>query len=311
MSQERMEILNLLRDQKISAEEAERLLKALDESDQRAPRPASEPGFGPREPPFGPREPHFGRHRMRRRERGFFGEIFEGIGTMVSGIVGDSLFGLGLFEDERDLEPMSLENGGFELPQGMKLVVRSRGGDISLVPGEGSRGALLPGRNERVRVLKGPDRIVLASNGSLDVQVPATAGQLDVFSAGGNLRGSRLPCALFAKSAGGNIEMGALAKPFQLWTAGGNINLSLEASLSGDSRAETLGGEIEALLPMALNAQVDAETFGEVRVDAALGRAHEDWRHGRHLAVLEMGNPDQASLLLKSMGGTVRVKGKS
>jgi hypothetical protein len=229
---------------------------------------------------------------------------------MVSGIVGDSLFGLGLFEDERDLEPFELDHGGFELPQGFKLVVRSRGGDVSLVPGDAGRGAVVSKRNERVRLLRGPDRIVLASNESLDVQVPATAGHLDVFSAGGNLRSSRLPCSLLAKTAGGNIEMGSLARPFELWSAGGNITFSLDPAYAGEGRVETLGGDVEAMLPRELNARVDAETFGEIRADRELGRCRPDWHHGRHLAVLEMGDSSKSSLLLKSMGGTVRLRAR-
>ena len=124
MTSERIEILKMVAEKKVTAEEAERLLRALDEGQGRPNRSGS-PGA--------------------RFERGMFGlgGLIEEVGSTVQEAMQDAMTTLGVSDPYEGLAHLQVEEGKFPLPAGSTLTIAQRGfktGDLELVPGEGETG---------------------------------------------------------------------------------------------------------------------------------------------------------------------------
>src|SRR5215208_2960016 len=108
MGDERLEVLRMVGEKKITVEEAERLLKALDEREQRressGPRPEWKAGL------FG------------------LGENLRGIGELIRSTVEEAVGGIGFgFEEEfGGLEEVPTVDGRFEVPEGTTLLIKKR-----------------------------------------------------------------------------------------------------------------------------------------------------------------------------------------
>ncbi len=94
MGEERMEVLRMIAEKKVTVEEGERLLRALDDRErgQPPPRPSDDA-------------------RGRERSSGFIAEMMGSIGTMVQGVVNEALGGFGMMIHGREsLTEVALED---------------------------------------------------------------------------------------------------------------------------------------------------------------------------------------------------------
>jgi hypothetical protein len=304
MGEERIEILKMVAENKITPEQAERLLRALDDGDAKR---REEPRRRPVGERFGQRGGLFG-----------LGEIFEGIGGMVQETVAEAVTGF-LGDDElRGLPAIELTGNGFRLEPGSQLsVVQGRlkhGGDLELVPGEGETCKLLDEGGEARVLARGTGAVIVAS-GALKLMVPPSAAELKVSLRGGAIRGTDLPCPASLRTLGGEIRLARLRFPFEVKTMGGELRLSLEKGLTGESVAETMGGAIELVVPEDLHLRVHAKTLGgRVELEPGLGRKQGSGGFANlESAILDLGEGpgEPASLRLKTLGGNVALRRKA
>lgn len=295
MSEERLQILRMLADKTISVDDAERLLRAVEAGDAPAPQAPPRKGAGP----FG-----FGIEQI--------GATINSMGEAIEDVMGDALEGLGLEGvSGQDSSDVPLEDGGFAIPAGSKLVLRNRkGGATSLVlsGAEGERCTVNPDAvGLRVRKLGGRV-LVLWDDGDLRISVPPTVASIKARLMGGGMKAQRVPCPVELKTMGGDLELRELRHSFDVKTMGGAIAASLDASFTGRGRAVTMGGDVQAVVPAGI--KVAAQTMGgTVEVDAALGQAV---RHGSGGGQrVEVGPPHAGAATLvelKTMGGNVRLQ---
>lgn len=308
MTPERLEILKMVSDQKITPEQAERLLKALDEGQSRREREQRDDRWAP------PGERSHGRG-------GLFGlgDVFEDVGNMVSETVHEALTGLGVDDDLRGAEEIPLEMGAFAVPAGARLIVSQRGfasgGDLDLVPGEGETCKVLPDPGTAVRVVRTAEGYAVLPAGGLKVAVPPSVSFLRVAVRGHGVRGGGLPCPVAVKTMGGDLTLAGLAHPFELKTMGGALRLALAPSLKGECLAKSMGGKVDLVLPEGLSARLEASTMGgRLEVDPSLGRQRRggDRWAGTGKLTIELGDAEAgASLLVKSTGGNMTIRRSS
>lgn len=306
MSEERLEILRMVAAKAISVDDAERLLRALDDGEQK-------------------------RHQDRCGRGGHLGakleglgEALGGIGTMVHGAVQDALAGIGVEigeDEEGSLAEAALEEGRFTIPEGTKLEIRqrrsvgeSKGGELELSAVEGDVCTVGGPDVARLRVLVGSGRAVIRwQGGPLKVAVPATVTELKALVMGGAIRAAGIDRPMALKTMGGDLDLADLSQPFEVRTMGGRIHLTLAAGLAGESRATTMGGDILVAAPAGLPAEVKAMTMaGKIEVEPGLGRVRTDKDIVRQRATVVLGEAEgeaeRAQIGLKTMGGSIRIQ---
>ena len=289
MTGERIEILKMVAEKKVTAEEAERLLRALDEGQAQRPRRAP-PSEG---------SPRF--------ERGMFGlgGLIEEVGSTVQEAMQDAMATLGVSDPHEGLAHLHVENGAFPLPAGSTLTISQRGlstGDVELVPGEGEVGKFAQGA-DHVRVLQGKDGVVLLPSGGLKLAVPPGVRSLTVSLRGGAVRGAAMPGPMSIRTMGGEVALMQVLHPLELRTMGGKVRLGLEPSIAGDCTIATMGGSVELVVPDSLALRVEAHTMGgKIELDGE--------RLSRDGGVVSLGpeGPPQLTVHIKTTGGKVRLR---
>lgn len=308
MNDTQKEILRMLADKVITVDEAERLLKAVNDGEKR-----KEEG-----------RPHFGRHHH--PMSGIFesiGETFADIGPMVkqsiedvmTGVIGDDLGDV----DEEELAQVELLDGTCTIPSGAQLILihdwkagcAKQNLRLHGVPGEVCR--LSEEGAKHVRVRQNSTHVVMQwSDGPLAIDVPETVSAVKVNVKGGDIHAQRLGCELNLKTMGGNLEILDLSKPFHAKTMGGNITLSLLNDWQGQGRAHTMGGNIELTVPSDGAAfKVKASTMGgTVKFDQEMRPLESKQSFpGKNKVKIQVGEGETDSLIaLKTMGGDIEVR---
>lgn len=297
MSEERLQILKMLADKTISVEEAERLLRAVETGDARkagAKAPPRTGGFA-----FGGLDQ--------------IGAALDAVGEVIEDSVNDALEGIGWEGGAADAADVTLQDGGFAVPVGTRLVLRHRKGGaagLELVGADGDRCTVNADQVTGLRVRRrGSNRIlVLWDSGSLRAQVPSTAAGLKARLLGGAIKAEALPCPAQLKTMGGDVELRGLRHPFDAKTMGGAVLASIERAFAGRGRAVTMGGDIRARVPAGL--ALTAQTMGgAVEIDAALGEAVRHTAGGGWRVDVGAPGPTATAVIeLKTMGGNVRVE---
>ena len=174
MSKAREEILRLVAEGKITPEEGDRLIAALD-----APTSRQDPGHST----------GFGEG---------IGQLFQEIGDAVRRGVEEAVSAAQrTFEEHHaGTTPIDVRSGSFDLPQGIRLRVQpavrfsfgggSRGGHVIIRGVDGPQARIL--RGEAVEVHRRDDEIFLTwAKGNLELELPRHCAALDVRCMGGDL----------------------------------------------------------------------------------------------------------------------------
>jgi hypothetical protein len=294
-----MEILRMVADKVIDVEDAERLLRALEEGDRRRVEPPRRPGV----------------------VAGALDGVSEAIGAigqLVQSTVADAMEGVDLelhtLEEDECGPSIELHPPDFEIPEGGRLSIRGRvtGGTLTLLPSEGSRCVIEAVDGAQVRVRQEGERIRLHwRQGPLTVRVPATVAQLDARVMGGDLIACGLTCRLEAHAMGGRMELLGISKGFDCKTMGGDLVLKLGDTLDSSSRARSMGGNVVVEVPEGLNARLVATTTGgELRAEAGIGKLRREGNRFQHKTVIGLGldTAQSPEISVKSTGGDVWVR---
>jgi hypothetical protein len=312
MSQEQVEILKMVADRVITAEEGERLLRALEEGEAKRRDHSSEQ-----------------RHRHGRGFRPLagakLGDLLSDLGGVVQDAVEEALGEVGgdFDGDDERYEEVALTAGRLALPERTLLLVRHRpfhglahglgagDGDVELVGTDGDTLVVSASEQTGLRVLRGKGRVALSfARGPVKLEVPASVDGLKVLTTTGSIRAERLGCAAELRTMGGNIACAQVSQSLKARSMGGGLRFELLPAMKGELRAATMGGDIEARLLEGIAAEVRCTAVGEIDIDPALGssRRGADFPFGK--AVFEIGGAagaKSASVRLKSLGGKIRV----
>jgi len=296
MGQERTEILRMVAEKKISVEEAERLLRAIEDGDRLRPE------------------------GTKAGQRGFrFGEFLGDVGSMVQGVVEEAASGIGAAfgDEEPGGEVLPLAGGRFEVAAGSRLMIRQRRwkgrGDLSLAGVEGSVCELV-GTIDGVRAFAEQKRLVVTlGEGSLRVAVPASVAEMKAVTMGGRIQAEALGCPVEIRSMGGDVNLRGARLPFELKSMGGGVRVEIETGLTGESRAETMGGHTRIDLPGGINRLIAASRWGGATAadpEIGAGQKRDRWSGKAVLEIAAQDPATAATLRLKSTGGRIELRRK-
>ncbi|MBN2054570.1 hypothetical protein JW905_06595 [bacterium] len=301
-SKERLEILAMVAEKKITVEEAERLLAALAEGDRLAAE---------------------ARRGGRRRDAGsnplqWLDGVVDEIGPMVSTVVSDVMGSvdsiLDMDEEEDPSAAVSMVKT-LRLEPGTELLVaagqrrfgpvKSSTVSIRAVPGvECSIVNDGPGVHITHR---GKQLVIRADKGDVRISAPNVLASIDVRHLHGDIQVQGFNAAVALKTMGGAIILKDMEGSARVKTMGGHIKV-IGYRPRDDARFVSMGGNIDVTLPGDLSARIQALTMGGVLdVDKRLGTVSSRPHIARQQAVLLMGD-GASSVSFKTMGGNIVIR---
>jgi hypothetical protein len=233
---ERLLILNLLRDGKITTDDAERLLRALTTStgETRTGKKGSE--FDRVFEHIGKEFRHFNTEKFGREMQSFGEKLrrqFEGFAREM--------------RDTVERTAPSAGSGPVELSDRAIVRVSQKAGDVSLVP-SGDRRLTVTAPNYNIRLVEGEQRAeVSAVGGPAEVRIPSQTRRVVVEAAGGTLTVKGLTVeGLSARVVGGGTVLEQVVADVELDVVGAGAELS---DVVGNTvEVKTNGGGIRARL---------------------------------------------------------------
>lgn len=300
MSEARLIILNMLSEKKISIEEAERLLKAL-ETESKAK-------------PFSNVFKEIGQSLQnipRSDAAQVVSEAFEHVKNTVSSV--------GSILDGTDQDQQ------LQIGPGTDLKVNHGGGNLLLHTIEGEE-LILSGARRGCSMDSEQNSVTVNSGGgNLAVGIPANVQMLSINTGGGNVSVRGLSVQqLHARSAGGNLSaegmhageakissMGGHVSLKELQTnslearsIGGNVDVSIQPTKEGVIDLHSVGGNVDLKLPEDASFSVTADTLGgKFSTEFEL----EDYRSHGGKAEGRTGS-DGLTIRLRTKGGNARVR---
>lgn len=311
MNEERKEILRMLAEKIITVDDAEKLLKALDEGERRRAEADRS-------------RPRTFHHFIRPDAFTGVGQALAGIGPMVHEAVHEAMEGVQnvivVKEDEEGAQELTTAGMSFEIEAGSGLLVRnkgfrrSRGGNVIVRGIEGPVCRYGGTGAGGVKVYRMGDRYILSwPEDDLEVDVPATVSNLTVLTKGGDMTIENLGCRLDAKTMGGDIEASGLKTDFSVTTMGGDIRIEVPEGWQGRGAGSSMGGDIEVAIPKSVPARISASTMGgSIEIPDSLGKVvHTKSSPGvKAEAVVGPEKEPASEIRLKSMGGDIELGGK-
>jgi len=296
MNEERMKVLEMVADGTISADDAAKLLDALNDS-------GGKHRFHAPHPPKPPR-------------LGAFHGVFHTMGDMMGEVMKEMRVGFGREDIPSDaVEAESLDE---EIPAGASVRVKSPGmklcgssGSVKVTRSESGRLVVRPVTGEKLRILRDGDDIqIYISEGGAELEIPEAAGSVELTLKAGSISVNDLHCPLKARTMGGSVHLARPGAHFSIKTMGGGLDLVLGPEWNGGSKAKTMGGGVSVELLEGFSGRVDASTMGG-SVEASGVRVIEDRPSpGSSRKVVAMGDDDDSSILVvKTMGGGVTIRG--
>lgn len=297
MNEERMKVLEMVADGTISADDAAKLLDALNDGGSRQRI----------RPPHPPRHPRHG---------GPFQGVFHSVGGMMGELMKEMR--VGFAGEEVPADAVEVDRLDEELPPEVSVHLRSVGhrlcakaGDVRVTRSETGRLVANPIGDHRLRVLRGENELrIYIGDGGLELQVPDSAHSLQMALKAGSVSVQGLSCQFKARTMGGGVRVVRPGACFSVKTMGGGLDVILGPEWSGGSKAKTMGGGVSVELLEGFSGQVDASTMGG-SVDVSGVRLIEDKSTpGASRKLVAAGDQRNASLLVvKTMGGGVTIKG--
>jgi hypothetical protein len=268
MKEERLEILNMLKEGKLTVDEAERLLKALD---QAGDRPGE--GHGDRDSRRGHR-PHTHEQFVDFAPFKDFGKMFRGFGKAVGGTMRSAFSEGGMmrrFDEAEGYEELECGTAGIVLEPGTSLLIRQP----KHMPNVGGDVVVLASNEERL-VVEGEDYVlrrkdseyVLVVADDCRISVPATVTSLSVALFSGDVSVQRVPASVTVNTMNGDIRLDEVVLANSCTTMSGDISVRLTGIDASNAELTTMSGDIEAAVPTDWRGVIAAETMsGDIDLD--------------------------------------------
>jgi len=313
MSEEQREILQMVSDGKISADDGAKLLEALEKGNQKR-RETESPARRVKE-----------RKRLIREQKkmahitGLDG--LRDIGRMVRGIVKDSVSGIDdEFEemDEDVFEDAGLLEGSLELEEGTELVLkrpvhrrsRTKGGNLILNGVKGSTLEVTGENTPDIHMYRDNETVYLKwDKDDLSLNIPETVKGIRASITGGDITMNSISAVADIKTMGGDINLSEASRAFRAKTMGGNILIKLTDDWDEDSKVTTMGGNITLSICESTKAEISAKTMGgEISVQEGISGLTESGHPGSSRVNIDLADGEESpELRIKTMGGNISI----
>jgi DUF4097 and DUF4098 domain-containing protein YvlB len=311
MSEEQKDILQMVADGKITADDGAKLLEALSKGDRKR------------------KEMESPARRVRAKKRIFHERMKEGnfegveglrdIGRMVRGMIHDSIPGPDEEEyvevDDELLDNAEPLEGPVELAEGTELVLKRRAkrnshGDLLLNGVEGSTLEIVSDEPSGLRMYQDENTVFLRwDKGDLSLNVPAAVVSVRASIMGGDIELKDVTAKSDIRTKGGDISIYDASRAFRAKTMGGDILITLKDGWNEDSKVATMGGNISINITEKTRADISARTLGgEIRIDDDITGVSESGNAGSARVNIDLTDgEDSPELRAKTMGGNISI----
>ncbi len=304
MSDARKEILRLVADGKITPEEGDRLLRALE---------GPSAGTG-QETPDAAGEAQAGRGG---RLADGIAQVIEEVGETVRRAMEDALgTAQRAFDEHRaTTESVEIRDGRFSAPPGARLKVQQA---IRLSFGGGSKGGnviLRAAPDDVVRVIRGEaveahrngaDYVLTWAKGNLELEVPRSLSGLDVRCMGGDLEVADFIGPMSLETMGGELRVQSPRAPFKFRTLGGKVRVVDCDLRDGTATINSTGGDVFVQFAPDASVTVRASSLGGT-FDFPPGTKREEQGRTLRRASCAIGQ-GAAEIRIDTLGGDVRIR---
>lgn len=304
MKEERVEILKMVADKKITVEEGERLLRALEKGEAEERESRSE-RFGHRHRGLhGPGDWNWGERfeRLGFKMEEFFDNAF-------GSVFGDEYWFEGYETASLPVEDLKLDGETTVVLTNSRTAYKHGSADISIRPSEDDRLHLEAGEKGKCEVLQKEKRIVIFFRDDAAVRIPATIGKVKIVLAKGDteVHGLRLPLEI--RAVKGDIVVRNAVHPLSIRAMKGRISLDLADSYTGKSEISAMDGDISVTAGPQFSGRVEARVGkGDIRIQSKGIKSSTNKNPFFRTESVEIGSGSSDSLLnLKTMHGDITV----
>jgi len=304
MKEERIEILKMVAEKKITVEEGERLLRALEKGETEERKSRFE-RFGPR---------HCGPFA---RGDWSWGDSLEGLGfkaqeffeNAFGSVFGDEYWFEGYEPAPGPVENLKLDSGTTLVLTNPRTAYKHGSADLKLRPSDDGRLHLEMGEKGKCEVLRKENKVVFFCHNDAEVRVPTTIGKVKVVLAKGNAEVHELPLPLEIRTVKGDIAVRNAARPFSARAMKGDITVDLDETYAGESDAAAMDGDITVTAAPQFSGRVEAKVAkGDIRIKAKDCRASAARNAIFRTEKAEFGTGTADNLLcLRTMHGDITV----
>ena len=304
MKEERIEILKMVAEKKITVEEGERLLRALEKGEAEERESRSE-RFGGR---------HWGPYC---RGEWSWGDSFEGLGfkaqeffeNAFGSVFGDEYWFDG-YEPAGPVEDLRLDEHTTLVLTNPRTVHKHGSADIIIRPSEDGRLHLENSEKGRCEVLRKESKIVVFCHHDATVRVPSGVGKVKVVLAKGDAEVHDLAVPLDVRAVKGNVVVRKAARPLSARVMKGDMALDLADSYAGRSDVFAVDGDIRVTLSSRFSGGVEARVAkGDIRFTSKGHKTKTSKNSFFRSESVELGSGSGDNLLnLRTMHGDITVE---
>lgn len=261
MKEERLEILRMVADKKITVEEGERLLRAL-EKGEAEDRQSRFERFGPKH------------HGPFARGDWSWGDSLEGLGfkaqeffeNAFGSVFGDEYWFEGYEPAPGPVEDLKLDSGTTVVLTNPRTAYKHGSADMNVRTSHDGRLHLDMGEKGKCEVLRKENKIVFFCHHDAEVLVPTTIGKVKVVLAKGKAEVHDLPLPLEIRTLKGDVTVRKAARPVSVRTMKGNVAVDLDDAYSGRSDVSAMDGDISVTASSRFSGRVEARVGrGDIR----------------------------------------------
>ncbi len=304
MKEERIEILKMVAEKKITVEEGERLLRALEkgEAEERERRSQR----------FGPIH-----HGSCRAGDWHWGEPFEKLGFKMQeffenafgSVFGDEYWFEGYEAVSVPLEDLTLDGETTVVLTNSRTATKHGSADICIRPSEDERLHLEAEEKSRVEVLQKEKKVLIFFRDDAAVRIPATSGKVKVILAKGDADIRDLPLPLDIRTVKGDVLVRNAIRPLSVRAMKGKVAIDLADSYAGKSDISAMDGDINVTAGPRFSGRVEARVGkGDIRIQSKDVRSGSQKNGFFRSESVEFGSgPSENLLSLKTMHGDITV----
>ncbi|MDH7512718.1 MAG: DUF4097 family beta strand repeat-containing protein [Clostridiales bacterium] len=304
MKEERIEILKMVAEKKITVEEGERLLRALEKGEAEERESRSE-RFGPRHRgPCGAADWNW----SERFERlGFkMQEFFE---NAFGSVFGDEYWFEGYETASVPVEDLPLDKETTVVLTNSRTAYRHGSADIRIRPSEDDRLHLEAEEKGTCEVLQKEKKILIFFSDDAAVRVPAAISKIKVILAKGDTDVHDLRLPLDIRAVKGDVVVRNAVCPLSIRAMKGKVTLDLSDSYAGNSDVSAMDGDINVTTGPQFSGRVEAKVGkGDIRIQSKGIKAGTYKNAFFRTESVEFGSGASDNLLsLKTMQGDITV----
>jgi DUF4097 and DUF4098 domain-containing protein YvlB len=304
MKEERIEILKMVADKKITVEEGERLLRALEKGEAEE-RESHHERFGPRHKgPCG-------------RGDWSWGDSFEGLGfkaqeffeNAFGSVFGDEYWFEGYEPARGPIEDLTIDGETTLVLTNPQTAHKHGSADVSIRPSEDGRLHLEAGEKGKCEVLRKENKIAIFCHDDAAVRVPASIGKVKVILAKGDAEVHDLRLPLEIRTVKGDVVVRNASHPLSVRAVKGKVALDLADAYAGKSDVSVMDGDISVTTASQFSGRVEAKVGkGDIRIHSKGLKSKTAKNAFFRSESVELGGGSNDNLLsLKIMHGDVTV----